>query len=765
MVQRWPAGQTGRPKAAPGLTAPGPLPSAEPPSDAPRRATYRLEEATTLGPPLDAPSSGAAPSRAEPPARRAFRLRIGSPISGEVETRSVGAGAVPTPSTTPRETMQRDDARETTQRETTDAPTGSSSPPLSPGTPIASQPGTQVTTPQPESEAGLRADEPVGPDLPLPVHPLETALVPPSAPGPGTAPTLGASDLAELYDGPDRAPAPGPHGGLQAGAAHSVATGTPMVQKDGTAGSRSVAFPAGRAEAAPIQLDMDAPAAPGAPPLLEAAVPGLPGPRQPYLPVTAPAAAPTSGTPEPVAAPPSAVSAHFELTTDAAHGRPEEYEPSRPTEDVSPEPGGTEAAPTLGVALNVQATSAFDDPPDDERQVVEPYVPPLGALHTPASVAPAPSETGISSPPAALFSAPSEVGSGPEPTPHRDGPSAAEAGGDPGADSLSFSVPAFSVPAFSVPVFSVPASSVPAASVPPLSSPKGSVAGREGRTAPDLQRVVVSKWQGADVGMSGPGTARQPGTANSPVAPSGHGTIGSPRALPGPPAQRQADASRPYETGPLGDPTSFQAGREPMDLPAIAGSGTASLVGGRLPDLVVARTQWSAAPQRSAAPQPVSPVTPTEPAANPGDPRWARGESSPVLPSSWPRGHVPGDVVQVNSLPLLSTPTMVQRAPAAKAGPTLQFPLPGVPSSTFPPQPPVTALATSEQMSPLGGPPDSVQRAGDAPAVLPRNRRVTPPAAEPASPPSNQERAATTSMTSAAGCMTGSGTGSRPSCT
>ena len=276
-----------------------------------------------------------------------------------------------------------------------------------------------MTTPQPESEAGLRADEPVGPDLPLPVHPLETALVPPSAPGPGTAPTLGASDLAELNDGPDRAPAPGPHGGLQAGAAHSVATGTPMVQKDGTAGSRSVAFPAGRAEAAPIQLDMDAPAAPGAPPLLEAAVPGLPGPRQPYLPVTAPAAAPTSGTPEPVAAPPSAVSAHFELTTDAAHGRPEEYEPSRPTEDVSPEPGGTEAAPTLGVALNVQATSAFDDPPDDERQVVEPYAPPLGALHTPASVAPAPSETGISSPPAALFSAPSEVGSGPEPTPHR----------------------------------------------------------------------------------------------------------------------------------------------------------------------------------------------------------------------------------------------------------------------------------------------------------------------------------------------------------
>ena len=68
LVQRWPAGQTGRPEAAPGLTAPGPLPSAEPPSDAPRRATYRLEEATTLGPPLDAPSSGPAPSRAEPPA-------------------------------------------------------------------------------------------------------------------------------------------------------------------------------------------------------------------------------------------------------------------------------------------------------------------------------------------------------------------------------------------------------------------------------------------------------------------------------------------------------------------------------------------------------------------------------------------------------------------------------------------------------------------------------------------------------------------------
>ena len=106
LVQRWPAGQTGRPEAAPGLTAPGPLPSAEPPSDAPRRATYRLEEATTLGPPLDAPSSGPAPSRAEPPARRAFRLRIGSPISGEVETRSVGAGPVPTPSTTPHETMR-----------------------------------------------------------------------------------------------------------------------------------------------------------------------------------------------------------------------------------------------------------------------------------------------------------------------------------------------------------------------------------------------------------------------------------------------------------------------------------------------------------------------------------------------------------------------------------------------------------------------------------------------------------------------------------
>ena len=39
----------------------------------------------------------------------------------------------------------------------------------------------------------------------------------------------------------------------------------------------------------------------------------------------------------------SPASANFELSTDAAHGRPEEYEPSRPTEDVSPEP----AAPRL----------------------------------------------------------------------------------------------------------------------------------------------------------------------------------------------------------------------------------------------------------------------------------------------------------------------------------------------------------------------------------------------------------------------------------
>ena len=538
-----------------------------------------------------------------------------------------------------------------------------------------------------------------------------------------------------------------------------------MVQKDGTAGSRSVAFPAGRAEAAPIQLDMDAPAAPGAPPLLEAAVPGLPGPRQPYLPVTAPAAAPTSGTPEPVAAPPSAVSAHFELTTDAAHGRPEEYEPSRPTEDVSPEPGGTEAAPTLGVALNVQATSAFDDPPDDERQVVERYVPPLGALHTPASVTPAPSETGISSPPAALFSAPSEVGSGPEPTPHRDGPSAAEAGGDPGADSLSFSVPAFSVPAFSVPASSVPASSVPAASVPPLSSPKGSVAGREGRTAPDLQRVVVSKWQGADVGMSGPGTARQPGTANSPVAPSGHGTIGSPRALPGQPAQRQADASRPYETAPRRP--NFLSGRPGTD--GLAGycwfgdgfvGRWASTRPGRHPHPMVCRPPTST----------VSPVTPSEPAANPGDPSLSRGDNSParllvLAEGAGPRRRRPGPVPYPCCRPRQWCKEPRRPRPGQRSGQPFNS-RSRVPILNVPPAPPVTVPASSEQVSLLVAPRTVCNgRARLRPMLPPRNRRVTPPAAEPASPPSNQERAATTSMTSAAGCTTGSGTGSRPSCT
>jgi hypothetical protein len=724
-VQRRPAGQTGRPEAdAPRLTAPGPLPSAEPPSDAPGRATYRGEEATTFGSPGEAPSFGPAPSRAEPPVRRAFRLRIGSPISGEVETRSAGGGRVPTPTTT--------------QREMTGAGTRSSSPPGSPETPVASQPGTQVTTPPPESASSQLVEGPDEPGVPLPVQPLETALAPPSAPGPGTAPTLGPSDLAERNDGPDRAPAPGTRGGLQAGAAHSLATGTPMVQKDGTAGSRSVPFPAGRAEAAPVRPDIDAPTGPDTPASLEVKVPGFPRPGQPYLPVTAPAPPSTSGTPEPAAAPPSPVSADFELTTDAAHGRHEEYEPSRPTEDISPEPGSTEAAPTLGAALNVQAKSAVDDGPDDERQVVERYASLLGGPHPPASVAPAPPETGVSSRPTALFSASSPVGSGPEPAPRGDGPLAAEPGGGPVPGPLSSSDSASSDAASSDAASAGPSSSGPASSVPLLSSPKGSLAGGEGSTAPDLQRLVVPKWQGRDVGMSGPRTASQPATANSPTGhspatPPGHGTVGSPRARPSQPAQRQADASHPYETELVGGPTSFQTSREPMDLPAIApGSGTASLVGGRLPDLVVARAQWSAASQ------PVSPVTPSEPPVNSGDPSLYRGGYSPVAYSSWPRGPVSGDVVQPGSLLLLSIPTTAQRAPATQAGPTvgptLQFAPPGAPSSTLPPQPPVTDPASPEQGSPLAAPPGTVQRAGEAPAEEPSSN----PAGGGASPPAQQ---------------------------
>ena len=57
-------------------------------------------------------------------------------------------------------------------------------------------------------------------------------------------------------------------------------------------------------------------------------------------------------------------------------------------------------------------------------------------------------------------------------------------------------------------------------------------------------------------------------------------------------------------------------------------------------------------------------------------------------------GHVP--------YPLLSTPKMVQRAPAATTGQTLQFPLPYVPSSTVLPQPPVTVPASSAQTEPFG---------------------------------------------------------------
>ena len=128
----------------------------------------------------------------------------------------------------------------------------------------------------------------------------------------------------------------------------------------------------------------------------------FPGRDQPYLPVTVPTAAPTASTAEP-AAPASPASANFELETGAPHGRPEKDEPSGGSEDISPEPEGTEAAPTLGVALNVEAKSAFDDGQDDERQVVGRYALWLGAPHGPAAGAPASPETGTSSPPAALF--------------------------------------------------------------------------------------------------------------------------------------------------------------------------------------------------------------------------------------------------------------------------------------------------------------------------------------------------------------------------
>ena len=175
---------------------------------------------------------------------------------------------------------------------------------------------------------------------------------------------------------------------------------------------------------------------------------------------------------------------------------------------------------------------------------LDPYVPPLGALPRPRSVAPAPSRNRYLLVAGGSFLGPSEVGSGPEPTPHRDGPSAAEAGGGSGADSLSFSVPASSVPASS-----------PGLLRPGPRSRRSPLQRLGRRAEKGGPRRTCSGWSFRN-GKELTGACRLRGPRGSLVPPTlrlrrlATAYAASPLALPGQPAQRQRDASRPHEARP-----------------------------------------------------------------------------------------------------------------------------------------------------------------------------------------------------------------------
>jgi hypothetical protein len=482
----------------------------------------------------------------------------------------------------------------------------------------------------------------------------------------------------------------------------------------------------------------------------------LPAPGEPVLHEAGLPAARQTGTPGLPTTSRSATFAHAELTNADQAGPSAVASRLGASAGPLPEVEEPDTAPTLGDGPAVQARLAFDQPADDVPEAAQPYVPVTAQEFAPAADVPEAAQPYVPVT-AQAFAPAADVPEAPEtsqPTKSAFFPS--PVGAAPPVKSLGDSTHV------DEPRGTHTESATPT-SASPTFVPGRPDAGTARGSPRDVQRSQVPDRQTAEPGISAPperNVQASPSTSNSLAPPSHLGPpelplAGHPRAL-----QRQTDRLDPDRPGSADEralPGSLprQPDEHPTDLE------TASLVGRGMPELVVARTPWTASRADPMSPNLAGPPSveaqvatqatagPFAAESAPGSndvPAWSptgsrpaqhitswggvtafgplspsRGTSAPVTPSSGATVQLMRDDTTPGHLPILSVPRPAQRAATAGETEAIVAQSSSIAAPVVPPtsQPPVSVSNTSGDPGSAGSTLTSVQRAAEPPGAEP----------------------------------------------